>query len=104
SRRHRPLHKLRLEDYLFPKREWLQIRIPTGRGRLLSKLDIQLSGRINTLPDTSIVTADAMPLKAMQTRNLPPSKFHSSERQSKSQEETIAFQETSANNNTSMNI
>lgn len=72
--------------------------------RLLSRPDIQLSGRVNTLPDGSIDIAPAMPLEPMQRRNLPPSRFHSSERQSKSQEETIGFQETSANNNTRQSL
>ena len=72
--------------------------------RLLREPDIQLFGRVNTLPDGSNDIASVMPPEQMQRGNLPPSRFHSSERQSKSQEETIGIQETSANNNTQQSL
>lgn len=72
--------------------------------RLLRGPDMQRFGRVNTLPDGSNDIAPVMPLDQMQSRNLPPSRFHSSERQSKSEEERIRFQETSANYNTQQSL
>jgi hypothetical protein len=59
---------------------------------------------VNTLPDSSNDITPAMQLNPIQGGNLPPSRFHSSERQSEIQKETIRFQETSANNNTQQSL
>ena len=67
--------------------------------RLLKRPDIQLSGRVNTLPDDSNDMTPAMLLDPTQRGSIPLSTFHSHEREAKSQEETLVFQGTSANHN-----
>ncbi|KAJ5086715.1 hypothetical protein NUU61_008022 [Penicillium alfredii] len=64
--------------------------------RLQKRPDIQPPGRVHTLPDDSNNTTPAMPIDPTQRGSLRPSTFHSLEQQAKSQEETLAFQGTSA--------